>query len=107
MNISSEPTDFYFYSFTDRRCIIQREEREQHAWKLEYVGDAADQDGLYAKVTDPYETTRYIVTTAFGKEHDREKVESRELISLHSAISWASFVQSQNSKKTVSVWRIC
>lgn len=97
---------FYFYSHTDRRCVIQRKTNSKPAWVLEFVGTASNEDDLYAKAKAERSTERYLVTTEFGKLGDREKVQSRELPGLFDAISWASFVQTQNPRKTVNLWKI-
>lgn len=97
---------FYFYSHTNRRCIIQREENEHPAWDLEFLGTTDNEDDLYKQVRNRPREERFIVTTTYGKEGKREKVESREIPGLLSAISWASFIKLQNPRKQVNIWKI-
>lgn len=97
---------FYFYSYTDRRCIIQKAETPNPAYLLSFVGTLKPFEDLRDSITDRYDTNKYFVTSLFGKDADKQKVESRPITSLFDAISWAEFMQSQKPKKTFSIWRI-
>ncbi|APE04112.1 hypothetical protein BM526_19275 (plasmid) [Alteromonas mediterranea] len=97
---------FYFYSYTDRRCIIQKQKTISPAYRLTFIGSLNPSSELRDLITDPYDKQKYFVTTLFGKDADKEKVESRQITSLFDAILWAEFVQSQHPKKTINIWRL-
>ena len=91
---------FFFYSFTNRRCIIDNHDNGEFAWTLE------PESKEYPDRNDIYDlSNQYIVTTLYGSKQ-RHKVESRIFRNKFDVINWADFVQSQNPKKEVSIWKI-
>lgn len=104
--ISKKPLNFYYYSFTNRRCIIQQKETKDFAYTLEFVGSLSGNEDIWNFNQDVYEKNHYIVTTTYGKNALQEKLESRHLPDLFSTVGWADFVQDENPKKVVNIWKI-
>lgn len=97
---------FYFYSYTDKRCVIQKAESPNPAYLLSFIGNLEPGKDLRDLATDRYDKNKYFVTSLFGKDADKYKVESRPITSLFDAVLWAEFVQSQQPKKTINIWRL-
>lgn len=92
--------DYYFYSFTDRRCVIHTGKRGEFAWCLEPAPTELP------KGHDVFDLSeQYIVTREYG-QYGRLKVESRIFRQLWDALSWASWIEDQNPGKKVTVWKI-
>lgn len=102
MTAQTYPTanDYYFYSFTNRRCVIHTVPRGEFAWRLE-LAPVEVPEGY-----DVYDLSeQYIVAREYGR-YGRLKVESRIFRNLWDAISWRRWIEDQNPNKQVSVWRI-
>ena len=98
--MSTNAKDFYFYSLTDRRTVLQEQPKGELAYKLIEVPDGTDLR------EEPHRGSRwFMVTTVFGKHQDKYKLESR-IMRGFDAMNWASWVQSQNPGKKIKLWKI-
>lgn len=97
---------FYFYSYTDKRCVIQKAESPNPAYLLSFIGNLEPGKDLRDLTTDRYDKNKYFVTSLFGKGADKYKVESRPITSLFDAVLWAEFVQSQQPQKKINIWHL-
>lgn len=99
-------TSFYFYSSTNRRMVLQTENNGKPAFTLSLVGTITPAHDLHSLITRNCDENKYFVTSVFGQNEDKEKVESRPLTSLFDAINWAEFTQDNNKRKNIKVWRL-
>lgn len=98
--MSTEAKDFYFYSNTDRRTVLQEQLKGSCAYTLIPIGKEVD---LRA---DPHrDADGHIVTTVFGKKQDKYKLESR-IMRGFDAVNWASWIQSENPNKEIKIFKI-